>query len=179
MSPAFLPLAILAFVAPIGAFDAIYYHLYRLRLYARPSSRAETATHVARGVIIGSAALLLAFYEPRGAWFVVVALLLGLDFANNVVDVLLEPRSRAAIGGLPPMEYAIHIVGATASGAITGAFLAVAWPLVRLPTELAPANLPAWLSWNATLTGTGALVLALVECALVARATRSGVAVPS
>ncbi|MFO0630374.1 MAG: hypothetical protein U0325_32760 [Polyangiales bacterium] len=170
MTPTFLPLVILAVVAPIGAFDALYFHVYRLRLFARPASRAETATHVARSLIVGVAALLLARYEPRGAWFFTLGALFALDFANNLLDVLLEPASRADLGGLPPMEYAIHVIGATASGAITGVFLAVGWPLARLPTALAPAALPAWLSLDATLVGVGGVALALLETVLLLRA---------
>jgi hypothetical protein len=85
--------------------------------------------------------------------------------------VLLEPRSRAPLGGLPPLEYAIHIVGATASGLIAGVWVIGAWPLAELPTELAPpGEVPAWLAMNGHALYAGAAAMLIGEGALLIRA---------
>jgi hypothetical protein len=170
---AHLPLFLMALVAPIGAFDVLYFHIWKFRLFARPASRCETATHVARGLLVGAVVLVFANFEPRGAWFWLVAAAVVLDFANNVVDAALEPASRASLGGLPRCEYVVHVAGATMGGAVGALFLALFFALSRLPTELAPARgLPAWLVLVADGIALGSIATALVEAALLLRASR-------
>lgn len=164
-------LVILTVAGPLGAFDVLYYHLYKFRLHARPESRGETVTHLVRGLLIGGVAILLALGEPHGAWFWAAAGLLIVDFANDVIDVLLEPASRKDLGGLPPLEYLTHVIGAAASGGATAAFLVLAWPWAQLPTELAPAShVPSWLAINGVVMGIGAILLAAFEATLMIRA---------
>lgn len=169
MNAAQAALLVMSIVAPLAAIDVLYFHLYRFKLYAHAGSRAETITHLLRGALFGAGALLMTRYETRGAWFWVVAAVIALDLANNIADVSLEPKSRAALGGLPPLEYLIHIVGATASGAIGALWIALGHPLAALPTELAPqTTLPGWLSTNGYLLATGALAMLVGEAALMA-----------
>ena len=164
-----LPLWILSIAAPLGAFDVLYFHMYRFRLHDRPASWAETATHVLRGLLIGGFAFLLANYQPQGAWFWLGAALIVGDTLNNIADVVLEPKAREALGGLPPAEYLIHVVGATVSGLIGATYLLAFWPMAALPTALAPAALPAWLAVNGNLIAFGAVAIALTEATLMAR----------
>jgi hypothetical protein len=172
VSPTAAPLAIMSVVAPIAAIDVLYFHLYRFRLYAHPASRLETVTHLMRALLFGVAALLLTHHEPRGAWYWAITGLAAADFLNNLADVILEPRSRAPLGGLPPLEYVIHIVGATASGVIAGAWAIGAWPLAALPTELAPpGEVPGWLAANGHALYAGAAAMLIGEAALLIRAT--------
>jgi hypothetical protein len=171
VSPAHAALLVMSIVAPIAAIDGLYFHIYKLRLYARPASQCETVTHLLRGALFATGAFLLARYEPRGAWFWVVTAVIALDFANNIADVILEPKSRAALGGLPPVEYVIHIIGATASGGIAALWIAIGHPLAALPTELAPqTTLPGWLGTNGYVLAAGAVAMTIAEGALLARA---------
>jgi len=171
VSASYAPLLIMSIVAPIAAIDVLYFHLYKFRLHARRESQLETVTHLLRGVLFGAGAFLLTRYEPRGAWFWFVTAVIVLDFANNIADVLLEPRSRASLGGLPPLEYVIHIVGATASGVIGALWISHGHPLAALPTELArPGELPAWLELNGHALVLGAVVMTVGEGALLFRA---------
>ena len=171
MSPTVAPLAIMSFVAPIAAIDVLYFHLYKLRLYAHRTSQLETVTHLIRALLFGAAALLLTHREPHGAWFWVITGLAAADLLNNLADVILEPRSRAPLGGLPPLEYVIHIVGATASGVIAGAWAIGAWPLAALPTELAPpGEVPGWLAANGHALYAGAAAMLVGEATLLIRA---------
>ena len=170
MTATHVALLLLCVVAPLGAFDVLYFHIWKFRLHARRSSHAETATHIVRSVLIGSLALTLARYEPRGAWFFVVAALLVLDFANNLLDVWLEDASRADLGGVPRPEYLIHIVGSTAGGAVTASFIILGRHLAALPTGLHASALPGWLVWNARSVAVGAFAMAILESCLVVRA---------
>ncbi len=172
-SPAFVPLVIMSVVAPIGALDVLYFHIWKFRLYARPQSRAETVTHLIRALLVAGVVFILANYEPRGAWFLVVAAAMALDVANNITDVMLEPASRAGVGGLPRAEYVVHIIGSTASGAFAAAYIALAAVsgLATAPTSLAPAQgLPSWLVWNANALAAGGIALAILEGCLLIRA---------
>jgi len=170
VTPSQVVLTLLGIVAPIGAFDVLYFHVWKFRLFARPASRAETATHVVRSVLIGVVALLLAEYEPRGRWYLAVTALLALDFANTLLDVWLEPASRKDLGGVPRLEYLIHVIGATAGGAVLAAFVALGRGLATLPTELHPTTLPGFLVWNARAIAVGCLAFAGIESYLVLRA---------
>jgi hypothetical protein len=161
----------MSFVGPIGALDVLYFHIYKFRLYSHRASRFETLTHLMRGLLFTATAFMLTRYEPHGAWFWVITGFAAADFVNNFVDVILEPRSRAALGGLPPWEYVVHIVGATASGVIAGVWVIGAWPLASLPTELAsPGEMPAWLVTNGHVLYSSAVVMTLGEATLLTRA---------
>jgi hypothetical protein len=167
-SPAVVPLVLLTVAAPIGAFDSLYYHLWRFRLYTRAESRRETVTHVVRALVIGIGALLLAHSKPSAPWFAVLSAVLSLSFVNDVADVLLEPASRRALGGVPPIEYLVHILGATLSGAVATAFMLRGLE-VRGGGEV--AGLPAWLVASGTAIAVGAVALAVFEGALLCNST--------
>jgi hypothetical protein len=163
-----LPLVLMSIAAPIGAVDAVYFHLWRFRLYAVPTARGEMVTHLVRGVTFAAGAYLLAQYRGGGAWFWLIGGLFAVDFVNNLVDTALEPRSRAAFGGLPTTEHIIHIVGATFAGAITISYFLTAWSNRAQPTELLSSRgtLPDWLILNGQTMAAGAALLTLVELGL-------------
>jgi hypothetical protein len=105
-----MTLLILCALAPIGAIDVLYYHLYRFRLFERDHSVAEELTHLVRHVCFVALVALLA--SGVGGWADrVILVLLVVDLINSAADVLLEPRSRAPLGGLPAGEYFLHFLG--------------------------------------------------------------------
>jgi hypothetical protein len=167
-----LTLLLISIAAPVGAFDVLYFHIYRYRLASRPESLAETFTHVLRGAIFGAVALTLTLYEPRGLWFWLVGGLFVLDFVNSLVDAFLERNARSAFGGLTRLEYVLHVAGATFMGAIALAFLVRGAPAASLATELASRQLavPPPMAIGGYLTALGALVLAAYEAAVLATA---------
>ena len=116
MTPALFYL--LCVFALLGSLDIGYFHLYRFRLYRVPSSRGEQITHLLRTLLFLAALLWVMRVEAQGLFSVVLPLLLLADFINSMVDVLLEPRSRAPLGGLPGLEYAVHMLTMFVSGAI-------------------------------------------------------------
>jgi len=169
MTASSLPLLLAAIVAPLGAFDIGWYHLRRFRLYDQPSARFETLTHLARGLLFVLGALILVRYRPTGAWFWVTVAIFAADFANNVLDVIAEEKSRAPLGGLPHREYVLHVVGATFAGAIALAFVATSWDGATEPTGLPAATHPVWLARVGLANVAGGLLLTLLEGALYVR----------
>jgi hypothetical protein len=154
--------------ATIGAVDVLYLHLYRFRLYAQPGSVAEEVTHLARQVVfLGLVGVLLAsppWTRPA------LAALFTVDLVNSIADVLLERSSRAPLGGLPSVEYLLHVL----TTFLTGAAVASAWWVDPEPL-IGFAAVRAW----ATLALGGLLLAAeggMFAVALGRRASASEVA---
>ena len=109
---------LLCVFALLGSVDIAYFHLYRFKLYRIPSSRGEQVTHLLRTLLFLAAMLWVMCVEARGLASVILPGILLADVVNSMVDVVLEPQSRAPLGGLPPMEYAVHMLTMFVSGAI-------------------------------------------------------------
>jgi hypothetical protein len=169
-----LTLLLISIAAPIGALDVIYYHIYKFRLARRPESWNETKTHIGRGLMLAIVTVILMMYRPTGLWFWLIAGLFVVDLVNSNVDAYLERDSRAALGGLPRLEYVIHITGSTSMGAIAAAFLIQGWSLGALPTELGPrpTELPLPLAINCVAVAVGATLLAAYEAVVMASSMR-------
>lgn len=164
-----LPLFLLVIVAPIGAIDMLYFHLWKYRLYASACSRSETVTHILRSLTVATLAWVLAHYRPTGTWFWIVGSLFLIDFVNSLVDVAIESRSRAAMGGVPGAESVIHTVGSTALGAIAALYFALGWNDRLLPTALTSleGELSPFLVLQGELVAVSGALLTLLELALL------------
>ena len=122
---------LLMLAALLGAVDVGYYHLYKFRLFSRPESVKEEITHLARHVLFLSMTSVMVLGLERAS--TVLPILFVLDLANSTADVLLERKSRASAGGLPSLEYLIHILASLISGAAMSAFIfAPPGPLTEL-----------------------------------------------
>jgi hypothetical protein len=131
-----IPILLMLLASPLGAFDVLYFHIFKFRLYARPESRTETLTHLMRSILFLASLILLVLYEPHGVWFWAVGSLFVFDFINNLADVYLEAQSRKQLGGLPLAESMIHIVGTTFAGAISISYFVLGARFSHLPTAL-------------------------------------------
>lgn len=157
-----MTLTVLALLAPIGAIDVLYYHLYRFRLFERRESFTEQLTHLVRHVaFLGAVALLARGVTP--ATDPLVLALLTIDLLNSALDVWLEHRSRASLGGLPRGEYFLHFLGTFGSGLATATYL---WERQTLPMPAAHGPLAAQ---SVALVSVG-LVLFVIEATLTFRA---------
>lgn len=172
-----LALVLMVVLGPIAAVDGIYYHIYKMRLYRRRSARFENLTHWYRAASYGFVLWMLLHYSPAGGWFWLMAAVFAADFVDDVCDVLLEPNSRAPLGGLPRVEYLIHMTSMAFTGGIAVVFLYAAWPLHAAPTALIAHGsdfMPAWLRVDGLLSVGGAAALGLFEISLSIRAYRNG-----
>ena len=160
-----LTLILISIIAPIGAFDVVYFHIYKLKLATRPESWAETQTHIVRSFLLGVVALFLALYRPQGLWFWFIGGLFVFDFFNNALDAYLEFNSRKKENGLPQFEYLIHIAGATWMGAVALSYFAIGWGAHQLPTQLISvgSSIPQFLKFNMYFVAAGSFALALYE----------------
>ena len=86
-----LPLVLLVATGTLGAFDVLYYHLYRFRLFARRGSAAEEATHLIRHLTFLGILALLASGVQSAAADRVLLVLFAVDLVNSTADILLEP----------------------------------------------------------------------------------------
>ena len=165
-------LILLLSAAPIGAFDVIYYHLWKFRLFERPESTREEVTHILRGFLVPALTGILLIGRPEGTWFWVVLILFALDSLNTLLDVVFEPRSRAP-RGVPPSELAVHFVGTTAMGAALATFILAGWASRLHATDLTPhvgTVMPGWFFKFGYFGLVGAFALVIFEACLFARA---------
>ncbi len=107
-----LSLALMVAFFSVAAVDGVYFHLWKFRLFARPESRVEHALHTARAILAPPIVWLL-YIAPPGP-LLAVAVLIGLDQLAAVADVLIEPKSRKSLGGLPRTEFQAHVLATIA-----------------------------------------------------------------
>lgn len=158
---------VLLVVAGLAAWDGVYYHLWRFRLFAHDASRTEHLTHTLRALLAGPLALMLFVVPVHGPSLWLALGLAVLDFAILVWDVFSEEQSRRALGGIPPAEYRIHVVAATLHAiGLTLAFAArpaSAWH----PMTSAAEPLPADVVRLGMIIVPGAIALGLLHLALL------------
>jgi hypothetical protein len=171
---------LLAVYAAVGAFDGIYLHLWKYRLFANEASRCEHHLHTVHAVlfVIVVGTLYLAPTAGLLLWAGVGAFVAA--FVIALLDVLEERRSRAHLGGLTPREYALHVgliaLQSASIALILAARPASAWSLdAPLVLDLAPPGLSRTVALNLL---PGAVLAALVHVVLGLRAVSIRVARP-
>ena len=163
-------LYLLLLAAPVGALDVVYFHIWKFRLYERPQSRGEEVAHLMRGLLVPMTVAILLVGRPEGAWFWLVVALFAADAINSVIDVMLEPASRAPVG-VPPAELAVHFIGTTMMGAAWATFLIAGWETRDAPAMLrAHESLPLPFAAGAWGGVAGAFALLGTEAVLFLRA---------
>ncbi len=165
-----LPLVLLVATGTLGAFDVLYYHLYRFRLFARGRSAGEELTHLIRHVsFLGMLALLASGVTSAAADAALLALF-AIDLVNSTADILLEPASRADLGGVPAGETLVHVGSSFGLGATLATYLSARSALPLPP----PTGLLAWQVDGMLAIG---VVLFVIEAALFVRA-RAALRIP-
>ncbi len=76
-----------------------------------------TERRILGATVFPALVLLLFLREPSGAFLWATAALVVADFGVELLDVLCERSSRAALGGLPSAEYATHVFAITSRAA--------------------------------------------------------------
>jgi hypothetical protein len=173
-----LALWLLLIAGPIGATDVLYFHLWKFKLYRRPQSRKEELTHLIRGAAVPAIFAMLLLGRPEGRYFWIVAALFFFDTINSLLDVMIEPASRASLGGVPPAELAVHFIGTSMMGAAWATFMIAGWATRTAPPTLAhwaPGTFPSWLASMAWGAVGMSVLLVLFEAALVMKYRRAAV----
>ncbi len=163
---------LLILMGTIGSIDLLYYHLYKFRLYDQPSARGEEVTHLVRAATFAFGLWILLHYTPQGGWFWIMAALFGVEFVDDVCDVAIEPKSREPLGGLPPLEYLVHMVASLCTGGVWVAFLTAGWAGRNAASALVPhaaGFLPTWLHLDGLAMIFAGVALGLVELTLFVR----------
>ncbi|HEY8208012.1 MAG TPA: hypothetical protein VIG99_11065 [Myxococcaceae bacterium] len=124
---------LIAFAA-IATIDDWYYHQHVCRLRDRPECQAEVHWHNMRSVTFAFELLVIANLHLRGAAVGLLAAIVAGAWYAKIRDVLEETRSRSAQGGLPPLEYLIHVIASATEGAFVTVLAMAVWPDLQEPT---------------------------------------------
>ena len=109
----------------LGAFDGIYFHILKYKLYEHPSARFEHQIHTFRGILLIPIALIFFVWNSSG---IVLWLGLGLifiDFIAEIVDIMVEKDAREKLGGISSAETVIHVTATGFRMAALGIILAL------------------------------------------------------
>jgi len=117
-------LYLLTIAGLVGSYDVLYYHIYKLRLYRQRDAVWENLTHAIRALLFAAMMLTVLHIRLRGWYWLLYPALLGCELVNTMSDTILEPHSRRHIGGLPPVEYSLHVFLSIVTGA---ALASIVW----------------------------------------------------
>jgi len=150
----------LALAIVLGAIDGTYYHLKKYQLHLHAESRFEHQLHTIRAFLFAPIVWLL-FGRNYGGWLLWLGVLaFAVDSVVELIDVLVENRSRAKLGGLSTGEYAIHVNATGLRIAAVALILAAKPPFAWASSSdlLVEQAYPAWVSCGALLTAGGSLI---------------------
>jgi hypothetical protein len=92
---------LMAVQGAMGAFDTLYYHEYRARLPAGGArTRPELWLHGLRDLVYATLFGTLPWWSWRGAWTLVLVLLLVTEVALTMADFVVEVKAREPVGVL-------------------------------------------------------------------------------
>lgn len=163
---------LLALIGLLGAFDVAFFHSWKGRLASRRECRREVVIHVVRGVVYAAQFLVVPNLRFAGLAYALLVALFVVDASVAVADVLEEPRSRAAQGGLSGGEYLMHIVLSVLVGAMLCALFQGSSGWWRGPTEIVVEPHAPWaLRALLALMAVGALLASALETAILVEST--------
>ncbi|NTX63303.1 SRPBCC family protein [Myxococcus sp. CA051A] len=145
----------------LGAFDVLYFHLWRGRLHERPECQREVLWHTARHLIYALQFLWVPHVRFQGWALGLLGVLYAADVFVALADVWEERDSRASQGGVPRGEYFMHVVLSVLVGLYLMATFHAVWADRLLPTGLRvdPPLVPVALRALMTVMGVTALIV--------------------
>ena len=149
---------LLLVIGHIGVFDVTYFHYYKCALHTRPECHREQFWHLVRHVIYGLQFLIIANLRFHGAALLLLLILYGADVFIAWSDVWEETVSRRDQGGLPRVEYFMHIVLSLMVGAYIVLVAQNVWPDRLLSTGIVvdPPAVPGLLRLYMSVMAVGA-----------------------
>jgi uncharacterized protein len=142
--------SLIALQMAMGAFDIAYHHELTERLAWRPAQRRELALHAIRNFLYAILFTVFGWFEPHGAWAMLVVAVLAIEVAITLMDFIEEDASRK----LPSSERITHTLLALNYGAILVLLLPVLLGWAALDTSLVPVS-HGVLSALATIAAAG------------------------
>jgi|SRR5579884_57887 len=152
---------LLLVVGHIGAFDVIYFHIYKCRLHTRPECQVEVLWHTARHMIYALQFLFIANLRFHGWALLILASVYLADVFIAWSDVWEETLSRRNQNGLPRAEYMMHIVLTFMIGCYILLVGQAVWNDRLLPSAILidPPHVPVMLRLYMSCMGAGALAM--------------------
>lgn len=117
--------AFLILFALLGAFDGVYFHMLKYKLYQHPPARLEHQIHTFRGFLFIPITLIFFAWNSAGLLLWLGLGLLLIDLIAEVVDILVEKKARETLGGISPAESVIHVTATGFRMAALGIVLAL------------------------------------------------------
>lgn len=150
---------LLLFLAHLGVFDVLYFHIYKCKLHLRPECQREVFWHVCRHLIYALQFIWVANFRFHGLALVALLALYVCDVFVAWADVWEETESRKLQGGLPRGEYFMHVVLSVLVGCYLMSTLQAVWGDRNLATEIvySPPEVPFILRIYMTVMGVVAL----------------------
>ncbi|MBI2825387.1 MAG: hypothetical protein HYX69_11940 [Planctomycetia bacterium] len=133
---------LLTIVGLVGSIDVLFYHIYKLRLYRQREAMWENLTHLTRALLFGVMMLTVIHLRASGWLWFIYPLLLGFELTNTMIDVTMEPYTRRNLGGLPPVEYILHVFLSICTGAALASVVWGTYTMIWEPTGIAIATVP-------------------------------------
>ncbi|AGC41383.1 hypothetical protein MYSTI_00024 [Myxococcus stipitatus DSM 14675] len=151
---------LLLVIGLLGAFDVVYFHLWRGRLQERAECQREVLWHTARHLLYALQFLWVPHVRFQGWALGLLGLLYAADVGVALADVWEERDSRASQGGVPRGEYFMHVVLSVLVGLYLMATFQAVWMDRLLPTgvRLEPPDVPGALRAVMTVMGVTALL---------------------
>jgi len=150
---------LLLLIAHLGAFDVLYFHIYKCKLHLRPECQREVFWHVCRHMIYALQFIWVANFRFHGWALALLGLLYACDVLVAWSDVWEENASRKAQGGLPRGEYFMHVVLSVLVGLYMMATFQAVWGDRNLETAIlfSPPQIPFVL--RIYMTGMGIIAI--------------------
>lgn len=135
---------LLLIIAHLGAFDVLYFHIYKCKLHLRPECQREVFWHICRHLIYALQFIWVANFRFHGLALVFLFVLYACDVFVAWADVWEENASRKAQGGLPRGEYFMHVALSVLIGIYLMATFQAVWGDRNIETAIvyAPPQIP-------------------------------------
>jgi hypothetical protein len=150
---------LLLVIGHLGAFDVVYFHIYKCKLNQRPECQVEVIWHTARHLIYALQFLCIANLRFHGWALLLLAAIYVADVFIAWSDVWEETASRRNQNGLPRAEYMMHIMLTFMVGCYILLVGQNVWPDRLLPAAVIvdPPHVPFALRLYMSGMGMGAL----------------------
>ncbi len=159
----------------LGAFDGLYFHLFKYKLHLHPSARKEHIIHTARAFVFVPMSLLLFVFNSEGIFLYAGIFLVLVDLGLELVDILEERKSRAPLGGISSEETAIHVFASSFKlAAITTLLLTKEAAAFTTMRAIETVPLPDYLRILGLLFAIGCLIGGIQSVMMMRELDKSG-----